>query len=96
MSWTRLPGAPAFTIQFDDEQVVAAPGQTVAAALWAAGVRAWRTSRISGAPRGLFCGIGACFECLVTIDGQPNQRACLVPARPDMVVKTQLGTGHEA
>jgi predicted molibdopterin-dependent oxidoreductase YjgC len=96
MTWTRLPGAPAFTIQFDEERVVAAPGQTVAAALWAAGIRAWRTSRDGGTPRGLFCGIGACFECLATIDGEPNQRACLVPARPDMVVVTQLGTGHAA
>lgn len=94
MSWTRLPGAPAFTIQFDESPVAAAPGQTVAAALWAAGVRTWRTSRDGGAPRGLFCGIGACFECLATIDDLPNQRACLVPARPGMVVTTQHGTGH--
>jgi aerobic-type carbon monoxide dehydrogenase small subunit (CoxS/CutS family) len=47
-----------------------------------------------GVPRGLFCGIGVCFDCLVTIDGTPNQRACLVPAHPDMVVTTQLGTGR--
>jgi D-hydroxyproline dehydrogenase subunit alpha len=94
MSWTRLPGAPAFTFRFDEERIMAAPGQTVAAALWAAGIRSWRTTRGSGTPRGLFCGIGACFECLITIDGEPNQRACLVPARQDMVVTTQLGTGH--
>lgn len=94
MSWTRLPGAPAFTIRFDGEPVAAAPGQTVAAVLWAAGVRSWRTSRVAGAPRGLFCGIGACHECLATIDGEPNQRSCLIPARPDMVVTHQHGTGH--
>ena len=72
----------------------AAPGQTVAAALWAAGVRSWRTTRDGGAPRGLFCGIGTCFDCLVTVDGAANQRACLVPARPGMTVTTQLGTGR--
>ena len=93
MSWTRLPGAPAFTIQFDDQRLAAAPGQTVAAVLWAAGIRSWRTTRHTGAPRGLFCGIGVCFDCLVTIDGKPNRRACLVPARPGMVVTTQLGVG---
>jgi hypothetical protein len=85
-----------FAFRFDGEPVPALPGQTVAAALWAVGVRSWRTTRVAGAPRGLFCGIGACFDCLVTIDGEPNQRACLVPARPDLAVTTQVGAGHEA
>jgi hypothetical protein len=85
-----------FSIQFDGEPVPAWPGQTVAAALWAVGVRSWRTTRVAGAPRGLFCGIGACFDCLVTIDGEPNQRACLIPARPELEVTTQVGAGHEA
>jgi hypothetical protein len=79
---------------FDGRRVRVEPGQTVGTALWAAGIRSWRTTREAGAPRGLFCGIGVCFDCLVTIDGTPNQRACLLPARPDMVVTTQLGTGR--
>jgi predicted molibdopterin-dependent oxidoreductase YjgC len=86
---------PAFPIEFDGRAVTAKPGQTVAAVLWAAGVRSWRTTRRSGAPRGLFCGIGACFDCLITINGVPNQRACLVPARPGMRLTTQAGAGHE-
>jgi hypothetical protein len=94
VDWIRLPGAPAFEITFDGEPVTAVPGQTVAAALWAAGVRSWRTTRGAGAPRGLFCGIGACFDCLATIDGEPDQRACLVPARPDQAVTTQRGAGN--
>jgi predicted molibdopterin-dependent oxidoreductase YjgC len=84
-----------FTIRFDGAPVAAAPGQTVAAVLWAAGFRSWRTTRGTAAPRGLFCGIGVCFDCLVTIDGVRNQRACLVPARPGMAVITQLGVGDE-
>lgn len=95
MSWTSLPGAPSFPIWFDGSRVTAVPGQTVGAALWAAGVRSWRTTRGAGAPRGLFCGIGVCFDCLVTIDGTPNRRACVVPARPDMQITTQLGGGDE-
>lgn len=83
-----------YSIIFDGRPVPAAPGQTVAAALWAAGVRSWRTTREMAAPRGLFCGIGTCFDCLITIDGAANQRACLVPARPGMTVATQLGTGR--
>lgn len=83
-----------YLIFVDGRPVRAEPGQTVAAALWAAGVRSWRTTREAGAPRGLFCGIGVCFDCLVTLDGVPNQRACLAPARPDLAVTTQLGHGH--
>ncbi len=43
----------------------------------------------------MFCGIGVCFDCLVTVNGRPNQRACLVPARPGDDIRTQEGTGHE-
>lgn len=78
---------------FDGREIPYAAGQTVAAALWAAGVRTWRTSRERAGPRGLFCGIGACFDCLSTIDGQSNRRACLVPATPGMVVTSQAGPG---
>ncbi|MFD3549216.1 (2Fe-2S)-binding protein [Streptomyces sp. NPDC058655] len=86
--------APAHTVTFDGRELPAQPGQSVAAVLWAAGILAWRTTRGTGAPRGAFCGIGACYDCLVTVNGHPNQRACLVPARPGDAVTTQEGTGH--
>jgi predicted molibdopterin-dependent oxidoreductase YjgC len=89
-----VSGSGSRNLLFDGRRVRVEPGQTVGAALWAAGIRSWRTTREAGAPRGLFCGIGVCFDCLVTIDGIPNQRACLVPARPDMVVTTQWGVGR--
>jgi D-hydroxyproline dehydrogenase subunit alpha len=75
------------TLSFDGREIPVRPGQTVAAALWQAGVRAWRTTRVAGRPRGLFCGIGACFDCLVTVDGSANVRACLEPARPGSDVR---------
>nr|WP_030983330.1 (2Fe-2S)-binding protein [Streptomyces sp. NRRL S-1813] len=65
-----------------------------AAALWAAGVLSWRTTRRDGRPRRAFCGIGSCFDCLATVNGQPNQRACLVPARPGDAITTQEGHGR--
>jgi predicted molibdopterin-dependent oxidoreductase YjgC len=74
------------TITFDGRALPATAGQTVAAALAGAGVRSWRTTRRHGRPRGLFCGIGVCFDCLVTVDGHPGQRACLVPVRDGMTV----------
>jgi NADPH-dependent 2,4-dienoyl-CoA reductase/sulfur reductase-like enzyme len=77
------------SLTFDGRQIPVRPGQTVAGALWQAGVRAWRTTRLAGRPRGLFCGIGACFDCLVTVDGTPNVRACLAPARSGMDVRAE-------
>ncbi|MFB7371853.1 (2Fe-2S)-binding protein [Streptomyces sp. NPDC056222] len=87
------PG-PAITFTFDGRPVTALPGQSLAAALWAAGILSWRTTRAGGKPRGVFCGIGQCFDCLVTVDGRPNRRACLVPAEPGHVVTTQEGHGR--
>lgn len=87
---------PAFTLRIDEREVTALPGHTIAAALWRAGITSWRYTRQGGKPRGVFCGIGVCFDCLVTVNGRPNQRACLVPAQPGDVVRTQEGTGHAA
>ena len=83
-----------FTIELDGEPIEVEPGQSVAAALIAAGHRSWRRTRIGDRPRGVFCGIGVCFDCLATINGTPNRRACLVEAAPGDVVTTQQGTGH--
>ncbi|MBK6013062.1 (2Fe-2S)-binding protein [Streptomyces sp. MBT53] len=88
------PG-PAFTVTLDGREIESAPGQTVAAALWSAGVTSWRTTRTGGAPRGVFCGIGVCYDCLVTVNDRPNQRACLVPLHPGDAIRTQDGTGHD-
>jgi hypothetical protein len=83
------------SFQFDGTSVPFRPGQTIGAALVADGRPSWRTTRLAGSPRGIFCGIGVCFDCLVTVDGEPNQRACLVRADAAQVVTTQEGTGHE-
>lgn len=83
------------TFTFDGAPVPFRPGQSVGAALIAAGIRSWRTTRIAGRPRGVFCGIGVCFDCLVVIDGRPNERACRVPAADGMRVSAQEGTGRD-
>ncbi|MBF9068685.1 (2Fe-2S)-binding protein [Streptacidiphilus fuscans] len=84
----------AFDFSFDGEPVSARPGQTVAAALWQSGRLAWRSTRDGERPRGAFCGMGVCFDCLVELDGVPNVRACLAPARPGAQVRTQRRDGH--
>lgn len=75
-------------ITFNGREIPFEPGQTVAAALIAAGIRSWRSTRRDGAPRGLFCGIGVCFDCLVTVNGEPVTRACLRPACDGDVVSS--------
>jgi len=63
-------------------------GASLAAALLNAGVRAFRYDT-SGEPRAPVCGMGACFECRVTVDGVSGVRSCLEGVRPGMVVKTE-------
>jgi D-hydroxyproline dehydrogenase subunit alpha len=76
----------AFTFRFDGREITAHPGESIGAALLAAGIRGVRSTRFAGAPRGLLCGIGSCFDCLVTVDGDGTRRACLTTATPDVEV----------
>ncbi|MEC3981393.1 (2Fe-2S)-binding protein [Amycolatopsis sp. H20-H5] len=63
-------------IRVDGVPVEAKPGQTVAGVLLGLGRTSWRTTRGQGRPRGVFCGIGVCFDCLVVVNGIPDVRAC--------------------
>jgi predicted molibdopterin-dependent oxidoreductase YjgC len=64
-------------------------GQSIASAMLAAGLYRTRTSAVSASPRAPYCMMGACYECLVVIDGEPNQQACLTPLRESMVIECQ-------
>ncbi|MFC3170378.1 MULTISPECIES: (2Fe-2S)-binding protein [Paracoccus] len=76
---------------FDGEQVLARPGESVAAALLAQDGGATRITPITGAGRTPFCMMGVCFDCLVTIDGRYNIQACMTPASDGMVIHRQTG-----
>ncbi|WP_022873900.1 (2Fe-2S)-binding protein [Nesterenkonia alba] len=77
------------TVTVDGEEITTEAGRTVAAALMLAAQRpAWRRTRFDHDRRGLFCGIGVCFDCLVTVNGEPALRACLIPAEEGMVIET--------
>jgi predicted molibdopterin-dependent oxidoreductase YjgC len=80
--------ADRFQLTLDGRPVTARPGQSVGAALTEAGIRSWRITRGQQRPRGLFCGIGICYDCLITADGIANQRACLLPAADGMQLTT--------
>ncbi|WP_432942880.1 2Fe-2S iron-sulfur cluster-binding protein [Kribbella sp. CA-253562] len=82
---------PAVEITVDGTPVEALPGQTVAAALMATGRESWRTTRGASDPRGVFCGIGACFDCLVVVNGTPDVRACQRTVSAGDRISTQAG-----
>ncbi len=83
-----------FAVTVDGDEVTVSAGQTIAAALIASGRAAWRTTRLDHRPRGVFCGIGVCFDCLVTLNGQRSVRACLVTARPGDEIRSEGGPGR--
>jgi sarcosine oxidase subunit alpha len=73
-------------IAVDGRAVDCHAGQTIAAAMLAAGIRRFRTD-LAGAPRGLFCNMGSCGECMVRL-GARRVRACLTPVAAGMIVTT--------
>jgi predicted molibdopterin-dependent oxidoreductase YjgC len=81
----------AVALTVDGKPISARAGDTVAAALLAAGIDHTRTTPASGAPRAPYCMMGVCFECLMSIDGVGSRQACLVPVRDGMQVETQRG-----
>jgi predicted molibdopterin-dependent oxidoreductase YjgC len=83
--------SPKVLVTVDGSQIEAREGEMVAAAMLAAGILQFRTTPLSGAPRGPLCMMGVCFECLVAIDGIGSRQACLTLVRPGMKIETQRG-----
>ncbi len=78
---------------FEGREIEAFEGETVAAALHAAGIRVFRYTPKLGRPGGLFCAIGKCSSCLMEIDGVPNVRSCMTKVKEGMQVRRQNGKG---
>ena len=89
----RLPDDPRPIVRFqvDGRSIEAREGDSVAAALLASGLVQARSTPVSNAPRGPYCMMGVCFDCLMAIDGVGSRQACLVPVREGMQVRTQHG-----
>ena len=81
------------TFLFNGQEMEGYAGETIAAALHAAGIRELAKSPKLHRPRGLFCAIGHCASCLMVVDGQPNIRVCVTKVLPGMKVETQRGKG---
>ena len=82
----KRQGRPV-TISVNGRKIVACEGETVHAALLAAGVRGLRKSRNLKESRGILCGMGVCYECLVTINGEPDRRACMAVVEERMEIE---------
>lgn len=84
---------------FEGRQLEGLEGEPIAVALLANGLRTLRHAEGSGEPRGLYCGIGQCYECRVTVDGTRNVRACVTPLRAGMRIERDPAIGgnhHDA
>lgn len=80
-------------VVLNGKTVEAIAGRSVGAFLLEQGTRITRNTRFKQKPRGMFCGIGLCFDCLITINGVPNQRACVTNLESGMAIDTQDGSG---
>ena len=82
---------PLVTITLDGKEIKGYEGEPIAAALRAAGVMTHRHTSKLDMPRGIFCAIGRCTDCVMIVDGKPNIRTCVTPLQEGMKVQTQYG-----
>lgn len=75
------------TIIFEGKNIEAEEGEPVAVALMNAGIRDFRVTRKKAEARGVFCAIGRCTDCMMTINGRPNVRTCITPVEEGMIVE---------
>lgn len=83
-----MPQAKKIIVVLNGNPVTAFEGDTIAAVLLAEGLRVFGR-RSSGRPRGLFCGMGTCYDCMVTVDDTPNIRACITRIAEGMEISTE-------
>ena len=82
---------PSVTLEIEGRAVTVPAGESVAAAMLVEGFAAFRETPVSQTPRGPFCMMGACFDCLVEIDGVPNRQACMTRVAEGMRVSAMHG-----
>lgn len=80
---------------FDGRTMEGFEGEPIAIALRANGILIHRYTVKRKDPRGMFCAIGRCTDCIMVVDGVPNVRTCVEPLKEGMVVQTQIGNGPE-
>jgi predicted molibdopterin-dependent oxidoreductase YjgC len=81
------------TIFVDGKELKAYKGEPILAALLANDIKVTRYTTKQNRPRGLFCGIGRCTDCVMTVNREPNIRTCITPVEDGMRIQTQIGKG---
>jgi len=84
---------PKVKFTFDGQTVEGFEGEPIAIALRSIGVLIHRYTSRRNDPRGMFCAIGRCTDCIMVVNGTPNIRTCVEPLKAGMVVETQHGKG---
>ena len=80
-------------IYIDGQELQVHEGEMIAAALIASGINIFRYTKHSHSPRGIYCGIGRCTDCVMVVDGIPNVRTCITPVKEGMIIERQQGVG---
>lgn len=80
---------------FDGKELEGCEGEPIAVALKASGLMVHRYTQKEHKPRGIFCAIGRCTDCVMVVDGVPNVRTCITPLKAGMKVQTQYGVSAE-
>ena len=90
----RLEKKRRVQIEVDGKIIEAFEGEPIAAALKSAGVNTLRITPKRKDPRGIYCAIGLCTDCVMTVEGKPNVRTCVTPVKDGMKIQTQIGHGE--
>jgi predicted molibdopterin-dependent oxidoreductase YjgC len=85
--------AETVSVTIDGRPYKALPGEVIAAVLMANGIMVHRHTAKRHEPRGVYCGIGQCTDCVMTVNGKPNVRTCITPVEDGMCILTQDGFG---
>ena len=89
----KLPDRKEVTILVDGKKIKAYEDETIASAILASGIKTLRYTSAKHEPRGIFCAIGQCTDCVMEVNGKPNVRTCVTPVEDNMVIHTQKGLG---
>ena len=87
----KTPAQKKVFFTYNDRTLEGYEGEPIAAALKANGVMVHQYTSKKHSPRGIFCAIGRCTDCVMIVDGKPNIRTCITPLQSGMRVQTQYG-----
>ena len=87
----KLNNTNVVTLYYNGEPIEALEGEPIASALINAGIKSFRTTPKKHEPRGIFCAIGRCTDCMMIVDGIPNTRTCVTKVYDGIHVETQYG-----